>query len=48
MPDLQIEREPPQQVETQTQQEEVTVWFVLVAALLATAAIGLSLAWNRH
>ena len=37
----------PQHVETQTEQEEITVWFVLVAALLATAAIGLSLAWNR-
>lgn len=38
----------PQSVETQEQQEEITVWFVLVASLLATAAIGLSLAWNRH
>lgn len=38
----------PQHVETQEVQDEITVWFVLVAALLATAAIGLSMAWNRH
>jgi Ca-activated chloride channel family protein len=38
----------PRQVETQTERDEITVWFVLDAALLASAAIGLSLAWNRH
>jgi len=38
----------PQQVETQTEQDEITVWFVLIAALLATGAIGLSLYWNRN
>ena len=37
----------PREVETQHRQEEITVWFVLVGALLATAAIGLSMAWNR-
>ncbi len=37
----------PREVVTQQQREEITVWFVLVAALLASAAIGLSLAWNR-
>ena len=37
----------PSEVVTQHQREELTVWFVLVGGLLAAAAIGLSLAWNR-
>ena len=37
----------PREVETQHRQEEITVLFVLLGALLATAAIGLSMAWNR-
>ena len=37
----------PREVVTQHRQEEITVWFVLVGALLAAAAIGLSMAWNR-
>src|SRR6185312_3108696 len=37
----------PTEVVTQHRREELTVWFVLVGAILAAAAIGLSLAWNR-
>jgi Ca-activated chloride channel family protein len=37
----------PTEVVTQHRREELTVWFVLVGGLLAAAAIGLSMAWNR-
>jgi Ca-activated chloride channel homolog len=37
----------PSEAVRQTEDVELTVWFVLAAALLATAAIGLSLRWNR-
>ena len=37
----------PHQVELQTEQHEVSVWFAFVGAVLALAAIGLSLLWNR-
>jgi hypothetical protein len=32
----------------QQRKDEMTVWFVFVAALLAAGAIGLSLCWNRY
>jgi Ca-activated chloride channel family protein len=38
----------PREVVRQQRQEELTVWFVFVAALLAAGAIGLSLWWNRY
>jgi Ca-activated chloride channel homolog len=38
----------PSEAVRQTEDVELTVWFVLAAALLATAAIGLSLWWNRY
>jgi Ca-activated chloride channel homolog len=37
----------PHQVELQTEKHEVSVWFAIVGAVLALAAIGLSLLWNR-
>ena len=38
----------PREVVEQHRQEELTVWFVLVAFVLAAAAIALSLWWNRY
>lgn len=38
----------PREVVEQRRQEELTVWFVLVASVLAAAAIALSLWWNRY
>jgi Ca-activated chloride channel family protein len=38
----------PSEAVRQTEDIELTVWFVLAAAFLATAAIGLSLWWNRY
>lgn len=38
----------PREVVEQHRQEELTVWFVLVASVLAAAAIALSLWWNRY
>jgi Ca-activated chloride channel homolog len=38
----------PREVIEQHRQEELTVWFVLVASVLAAAAIALSLWWNRY
>jgi Ca-activated chloride channel family protein len=38
----------PREVVEQHRQEELTVWFVLVASVLAAAAIALSLRWNRY
>jgi Ca-activated chloride channel family protein len=38
----------PSEVVTQHEREELTVWFVLVAAIFAAAAMALSLAWNRY
>src|SRR4051794_36263320 len=37
----------PSEVVTQHEREELTVWFILVGGLLAAAALGLSLVWNR-
>jgi Ca-activated chloride channel family protein len=37
----------PHQVELQTQKHEISVWFAIIGAVLALAAIGLSLLWNR-
>ncbi len=37
----------PSEVIEQQREEELTVWFVLLAAVLAAGAIGLSLWWNR-
>lgn len=37
----------PSRVELQTEQQEIAVWFALGAAILAIAAIGLALSWNR-
>jgi Ca-activated chloride channel homolog len=38
----------PNEVVRQQVDEELSVWFVLAAAVLAAAAIGLSLWWNRY
>jgi Ca-activated chloride channel family protein len=38
----------PGEVVNQKRHEELTVWFVLVGAVLAAAAIALSLCWNRY
>ena len=38
----------PSEVVQQEVDEELSVWFVLAAALLAASAIGLSLWWNRY
>jgi Ca-activated chloride channel family protein len=38
----------PREVVRQQRKDEMTVWFVFVAALLAAGAIGLSLWWNRY
>lgn len=37
----------PSSIVVQEQEVEITVWFVLAAVLLAGAAVGLSLRWNR-
>ena len=37
----------PTRVDLQTEEHEITVWFALVAAVLAVLAMGLALAWNR-
>ena len=37
----------PTRVDLQTEEREITVWFALVAAVLAVLAMGLALAWNR-
>ncbi|HEY1280872.1 MAG TPA: VWA domain-containing protein [Acidimicrobiales bacterium] len=37
----------PHQVELQTEKHEISVWFAIIGAALALAAIGLSLLWNR-
>ena len=41
-------RQLPSEVVRQQVDEELSVWFVLAGALLAAAAIGLSLWWNRY
>ena len=41
-------RQLPNEVVRQQVDEELSVWFVLAAAVLAAAAIGLSLWWNRY
>ncbi len=38
----------PRRVETQKEEKELSVYLVALAALLATAAFGLSLWWNRY
>jgi Ca-activated chloride channel family protein len=38
----------PNQVELQTEQREISVWFAIIGAVLALAALGLSLLWNRY
>ena len=38
----------PSEVVDQEVDEELSVWFVLAAAVLAASAIGLSLWWNRY
>ena len=36
------------QIELQTEDREISVVFAIVGALLAAAAVGLSLLWNRY
>jgi Ca-activated chloride channel homolog len=38
----------PNQVELQTEQREISVWFAIIGAVLALTALGLSLLWNRY
>ena len=37
----------PSDIQNQHEEHEISVWFVIAAALLVVGALGLSLRWNR-